>query len=299
MTRFAQPLLPALVALSILLAACSAAGSSTAPIAHPAGDKLVLRMEFTGGFVGPAFALTSFPSFTLTGDGRVIVPGAQIDIFPGPALPAANVRRLSEAGVQAVLNEVARTKLFGASVQYRGAQNVVADASDTVFTLHADGNDVTVLVYALGTLDPAGSYPDISAAELAAHRTLQALSERLGTLDAWLPATAWAEPAWHPYQPDALRLLVRNTDADPPDESGIANQLIDWPDDSDPATFGAPNAFGEERCGVVSGEKAKVWYAALSTANQLTRFAKGDHRYQVTVRLLLPDEARECPKQAT
>ena len=298
MTRFARPLLPALVTASLLLAACSAAGSSPEAIAHPAGDKLVLRMEFTGGFVAPAFALTSFPSFTLTGDGRVIVPGAQIDIFPGPALPAANVRRLSEAGIQAVLKEVARTKLFGANVQYRGAQTVIADASDTVFTLYADGNDVTVTVYALGTLDPAGSYPGISAAELAAHRSLQTLSERLGTLGAWLPATAWADQAWNPYQPDALRLLVRNTDADPPDDSGVANQVKDWPDDSDPATFGMPSALAELRCGVVSGEQAKVWYTALSSANQLTRWAKGDHRYEVTVRLLLPDEARECPKQA-
>ena len=298
MTRFAQRLLPVAVALSILLAACAGSGASPGPIAHPAGDRLVLRIEFTGGFVGPAVALTSFPSFTLTGDGRVIMPGAQLAIFPGPALPAVNVRRLTESGIQAVLREVARSGQFGASREWRGAQNVVADASDTVFTLHADGNDVKVVVYGLGTLDPAGSYPGISASELAAHRTLQALSERLGNLDAWLPATAWADAAWGPYRPDALRLLVRNTDADPPDDSGIANQLLDWPDDSDPATFGVPSALGEQRCGVVSGQRAKDWYAALATANQLTRFAKGDHRYEVTVRLLLPDEALECPKQA-
>ena len=92
------------------------------------------------------------------------------------------------------------------------------------------------------------------------------------------------DDAAHPYQPSALRLLVRNADADPPDGSGIGNALLDWPDSSDPATFGDPGPFSEQRCGVVSGQRAQDWYAALSGANQLTRFVKDDHRYQVTVR---------------
>jgi hypothetical protein len=284
------------MALSLLLAACAAPGGSSGPIEHPTGDDLVLRIEFSGGFVGPAFIFTSFPSFTLSGDGRVIVPGAQDAIFPGPALPAVNVRRLSEAGIQAVLNEVARTGQFGASVAYRGAQNCVADAPDTIFTLHADGRQVQVTVYALGILDPSGSCPGVSAAEIAAHRTLQLLSERLSNLDAWLPANAWAEPSWRPYQPSALRLLVRNADADPPDGSGIPNPLLDWPDPSDPAAFGPPSPLSDQRCGVVSGQRAQDWYAALSGANQLTRFTKDGHRYQVTVRFMLPDEPLSCPQ---
>ena len=100
---------------------------------------------------------------------------------------------------------------------------------------------------------------------------------------------------WQPYEPEALRLLVRNADADPPDESGIPNALIDWPVDSDPATFGDPASDGTIRCGVVSGQEAKDWYAALTNANQLTRFVKGDHRYQVTVRFQLPGRAAGVP----
>jgi hypothetical protein len=157
---------------------------------------------------------------------------------------------------------------------------------------------VTVLVYALGTLDLAGNTQGISAAEIAAHRVLSRLSDRLTNLDGWLPASAWADASWHPYQPDALRLLVRNADADPRDASGIRNELLDWPGTSDPATFGDPNPLDDQRCGAVSGQLARDWYAVLSGANQLTRFVKGDHRYQVTVRLLLPDDALECPKAA-
>lgn len=299
MKRIAHALSPAAVAVSILLAACSGGpGSSTGQISHPSGDDLVLRVEYSGGFVAPAFVLTSFPSFTLTGDGRVIVPGAQIDLFPGPALPAVNERKLTAAGIQTVLKELARTGLFGASVEYRGAQNVVADAADTVFTLHADGRDVTVTVYALGTLDPTGNTQGISAAELAAHRTLQQVVERLGNLDAWVPAGEWADSSWHPYQPGALRVVVRNADADPPDDTGVGNVLLDWPDSSDPAAFGEKTFDGEHQCSVVTGQRAKDWYAALGTANQLTRFAKGEHRYEVTVRFQLPDEPPECPKPA-
>jgi hypothetical protein len=294
MKRIVRPLLPAALALSTLLAACSQGGGSTGPIAHPSGDDVILRVENSGGMIQDFF-LISFPSFTLMGDGRVIVPGAQIDIFPGPALPAVNVRKLAEDGIQAVLAEVARTGLFGESVEFRGAQNFVADAGDTVFTLHADGKDVTVTVFGLGTLDPAGEYPGISAAELAAHRTLQHLFEELSNLDAQMTASAWADASWHPYQPEALRLLVRNADADPPDDTGIGNVLLDWPGDSDPATFGDATFDGGRRCGVVSGKEAEDWYRALTGANQLTRFVKDEHLYEVTVRFQLPDEPLECP----
>lgn len=299
MRWIARTLLPAATALAMTLAACAGPGASVGPIDHPSGDNLVLRIEYRGGFVGPAFIFTSFPSFTLTGDGRVIVPGAQVAIFPGPALPATNVRRLTEAGIQAVLNEVARTALFGASVEFRGAQNCVMDASDTVFTLHAHGREVTVTVYGLGTLDPANACPGFSSAEAAAHRVLQHLGDRLTNLEAWLPAGAWAETMWRPYQPTALRLLVRNSDADPPDGIGIGYALLDWPDSADPAAFGDFSSFAGQRCGVVSGQRAQDWYAALSGANQLTRFVKDGHRYQVTVRLMLPDERLECPKLPT
>ena len=295
MNRIARPLAPAALALTVLLSACSqGSGSSDGPIAHPSGGDTILRVDYAGGMIRDFF-LTGFPPFTLTGDGRVIVPGAQIDIFPQPALPAVNVRQLSEEGIQAVLNQVARTGLFGSSVEFRGAQNFVADAGDTVFTLHAGGKDVTITIFGLGTLDPAGNYPGIPEAELAAHRTLSRLLDQLSNLDAQLPTTAWADPSWQPYVPEAIRLLVRNADADPPDESGIETKLIDWPTDSDPATFGDEASDGTIRCGVVSGQDAKDWYTALSNANSLARFVKGEHRYQVTPRFQLPDEPLECP----
>ncbi|MDP9250226.1 MAG: hypothetical protein M3O78_02505, partial [Chloroflexota bacterium] len=83
--------------------------------------------------------------------------------------------------------------------------------------------------------------------------------------------------------------------ADPPDESGIASQLLPWPGSSGPGTFGAATTIDGYRCGAVSGGQATAWYGALSTANTLTRFVRSGERYQVIARQLLPDEALECP----
>jgi hypothetical protein len=306
MRRIARPRLPIAQActaltLAILLSACAVGGQSPSPsddddlIAHPPGDELVFRVEYAGGFLMANAHLTSLPVFSMTGDGRVIVQGAQIDLFPGPALPAVQVRQLNEDGVQAVLAAVAASRQFAANVEWRGAQNFVADASDAVFTLHAGDRDVVVKVYGLGTLMDGQAMPGMPAAELAAHDALGTLMERLTSLDLWIPAASWVDAAWRPFEPQALRLVVRNADADPPDDTGIGNTEVEWPVAGDPATFGEPTTLPEFRCGVVSGEEAQTWYDALVPANQLTRWTGGGHKYEVTVRPLLPDEAEACP----
>lgn len=304
MRRIARHAPPAALILSLLLAACGSAGGSPGDddgerIDHPTGDELVFSIDQRGGFAPVDFLFTSTPSFTLLGDGRVILVGAQLAIFPGPALPALFVGRLNESGIQAVLREIAASRQFGADAEWRGAQNFVADASDTVLTLHAEGREVTVTVYGLGLLGmPGEGLPDVDAAEQAAHAALSRLVERLTTLEAWLPDTAWAASGMEPYRPEAMRLLVRNADADPPDENGIDSQLLDWPVPGNPETFGEPSPFGGgQRCGVVSGQEAAAWYDALSQANQLTRFVSGSHRYAVAVRPLLPHEPETCPDE--
>jgi hypothetical protein len=301
---FQRALVPIGLIVLVTMTACSQAGGTASPsggpgtggITHPAGDELVFRIEYKGGFVPPQFLLTSLPSFSLTGDGRVIMQGAQIDIFPGPLMPAVQVRRLTEGGVQTVLEAIAASRQFGGNAEWRGAQNIVADASDTVFTLHAEDRDVVVTVYGLGTVAPGiEPPPNFPPAEAAAHLALGTLVDRLTTIDQWLPTNAWVDAAWHPYEPEAMRLIVRNADADPPDDTGIGNTEIEWPVAGDPAAFGELLEFAELRCGVVTGEDAEAWLAVLSTANQLTRFVGGGHKYEVSVRPVLPDEPETCP----
>jgi hypothetical protein len=293
-----------LILAGLLLAACSAGGgrdpsASPAPsgdIAHPTGNELILSVANSGGFVAPDFLLGALPSFVLTGDGRVLVPGAQAEIFPGPALPIILQRQLTEAGIQAVLAAVAETGLFKADLDLRGANAMVADAADTVFTLHADGREVTVSVYALGFLDATNPPPGMSGNEVLAHRALSVLQQRLLGLEQWLPADAWADTGWKPYQPDAFRLYVRNADAEPPDAgSGLPPQAPQpWPTAGDPASFGAASS-GDLRCGVVDGADGATWLAELRKSNQLTRWTSGAHRYSIIPRPLLPYEEHSCP----
>jgi len=296
-SRHPVAVLVVLAALAVTtLAGCArGGGASSGPIAHPTGDALVLRVASAGGFLGPGVAFSQLPSVSIYGDGRVIAPGAVDMIYPGPALPPLLVTRLNEAGLQAVLNEVLSTGLFVRDQSFQGASAFIADAGTTVFTLHADGRDVTVSIYALGAFDPSQPRAGISDEEIAAHRALAQLSSRLAMLNSWLPATSWSDSQSRPFTPDAIRMLVRNADTDAPDQSGIANQLVPWPGSGDPATLGEPATQpAGSRCGVVTGAEAAIWFEALRAANQLTRFTAHADRYEVNPRPLLPDEPRSC-----
>lgn len=294
MRRF--PRLAVTLAILAASALASCGGGSSGSIEHPGGDALVFRIEMSGGLMGVDSVFTGIPSLTLLGDGRLIEPGAVEAIYPGPALVPLTERTLSKSGLQAVLREIAATGLFTGNREFNGAQASVMDASTTIFTLHADGRDARIAVYALGAFDPSAAPNGVSADEIAAHGALAALSARLTTLDSWLGAAAWSHRQSEPYRASALRLLVRNADADAPDASGIANQLLAWPVGSDPTAFGAPaRAPQGARCGVVTGPDAAAWLAALEHANSLTRFVAAGHRYAVTPRPLLPDEPTTCP----
>ena len=296
---------------SLMLAACGGAGGSPDgsgsgdgagdTIEHPVGDALVFSIESAGGFVPPEFLAAQVPSAVILGDGRVITMGAQTLIYPGPALPPLQVRRLTEDGLQAVLAEIVDTNLFANDVELRGAQNFVADAPDTVFTLHAGDREVTVTVYALGFLDSNAQMPGMTQAEIQAHQVLQRMNDRLTQLDAWLPASAWADAAWQAFEPDALRLYVRDATADPPEAGGIPQQARAWPLPGDPAAFGEPQPFfgNGTRCGVVTDADAATWLTELQAANQLSRWSTdGDLLYAVTPRPLLPYEETACPEIA-
>lgn len=302
MNRRHPSLITVALGLVLLLAACAGAGGggSASPgtddgaIDHPSGaDELVLRMESAGGFVMPEFLFGAVPSFSLYGDGTVIVPGAVPAIYPGPALPPLQARQLSEAGIQAILAKVAETGIFVADARFDGAQMMIADAADTVFTLNADDRHVEVSIYGLGALDPQSVPPEMPEREVAAHAALSDLSNALIGLDTQLGADAWVDEAWRPYQPSALRIAVRPADADPLD--GTEN-FAPWPiEDEDPTSFGEPGTIPDTRCGALTGDAAAAWIAALSAGNQSTRFTADEHRYAVTARPFLPDEEAACP----
>jgi len=282
--------------VAILIAGCNLVSPPAyASVPHPAGSEVVVRIAWTGGFVPYEFIFTSLPRFTLLGDGRVLVEGPQVEIYPGPALPNVQVRRLTEEGIQSILFRIAETGLFDESHSWNAATQFIADASSTVFTVRADNREVVVDVYALGLLtDPIGAPTGIPTDELEAHDRLTALETALLDLDAWIPADDWADATWQSYEPDALRLLVANIDAQPPNPDGLDSEPIPWLGTTAPDQFGTSSTIQDFRCGVVSGAEGAAWHAALSQANQLTRWSHDGHLYSVTPRPLLPDEPLDC-----
>lgn len=303
---------PGALAALLLLAACAAPGgapgsSSAGPpsasppaagaIAHPTGDEPVLVMEDVGGFVMVEMAAIRVPSFALLGDGRVILQGMQTLEFPGPALPALLERTLTEEGVQRLLQEIEETNLFASDLQLRGAQSIVADATDTVFRLNADGREVTVSVYALGMLDASMGTPQaVAPTELEAHRLLSQLRDSLLTIDTTVSAEGWKTEGWQPFQPDAFRLYVRDVTGEPVD-ADLPGEVREWPTDEDPATVGEEQpTFGNgTRCLVVEGDAAATWLTELQAAKQNTQWTDdGDRRFTVLARPLLPGEEGAC-----
>ncbi len=314
--------------LSILLAACATSGRSpvasgsdggggsepppsatdgggeTGGIEHPAGaDEPILVVEETGGFAMPQMIATRVPTFALYGDGRVIVQGFQTLEFPGPALPALQERTMSEGGIQAVLEAVEDTNLFTGDLELRGAMNVIADATDTVFRLNANGDEVTVAVYGLGLLDPSlgGNFENIDQAEIDAHAVLSQLRDALMTIDTSVPADAWEAEGWQPYAPSAFRLYVRDVTGEPVEGGELPAMVRQWPlPEDDPAAFGdeVPQFGDGTRCGVVEGEVAEAWFVELSASNQQTIWTSdGDDRFTALARPLYPGDAATCDQE--
>lgn len=301
---------PGFFVVLFLLAACAApgigspgaspsGGAGTGDIEHPTGSEPVLIVDNVGGFVPVQFMATRLPVFVLLGDGRVIMQGAQTLEFPGPALPALIERTLTEEGIQEVLRIVEDTSLFTADLELNGAQSVVADAANTVFSLNAGGHEVTVSVYGLGALLPEMEPPaGMTSGEIEAHRILGQLNDGLMTIDTWLPAEAWETEGWQPYQPEALRLYVRDVTGEPVQGGDLPEQVREWPTDDDPAAFGEEEEFFGDgtRCGAVDGELGTLWLEEMNAANQLTLWTDdGERRFSVMARPVLPHEDPACP----
>ncbi len=298
-SRGRRPTLPVILVV-LLASACTTAGtgsgtpypSGSIAISHPDGDALVLRLATGGGFAGPGFDFGRLPAFTLLGDGRVIVPAPVDAVAPGPELPAALVRRLSETGLQAVLRAVLATGVFDADHDYDAASARVADAPTTTFRLHAQDRVVTVAVYALGILSPGDSVPGMTTKERDARVALQDLAMRLGNADALVGASGWTDGGWTAFPPDALRILALPvTTADPAPSPGP--KPVAWPGEEDPATDGSELRGG--RCLVVEGAGLARWLRVLEAATATARYVtpSGDV-WSLEVRPLLPDEPRSC-----
>ncbi|MDX6564614.1 MAG: hypothetical protein QOE10_276 [Gaiellales bacterium] len=273
------------LARSVLVAAvlvpawnATASARASATIAHPTGaDVVVIRTSTGGGFVAPQASLGAVPSFTLYGDGTIVIPGAVPQISPGPAIKPLLRRHLSERQVQALLRGAKQAGLLAAgTIDYGDMGSVgVSDMPTTTLIVHAAGRRVTRQAYALGVTG----------------RTTPAQAKARSALSGFI-ATLPRSLAGVPYVPRALAVYVTSTTA--PGQPGSAP--ITWPLSSDLATAGASISSGPGyRCITVSGGNARTLLATLRTANDqsLWKSSGAPGRYLLIARPLLPDE-RSC-----
>jgi hypothetical protein len=287
----------ALLPMMVVLAACGrpddgagstggggTGGTGVTAIEHPTGaDEVVLRIESTGGFVPVESTLSSIPSWTLYGNGTLVMQGPQIEIYPGPALPALTATQISEEGVQAILEAARDAGLMDGDASY--GNDCIADAATTVFTTNANGDTSVVSAYALDVGEPAGSCGTEQEADERA--ALAEFQRQLGDLTSLLPEGSVGQE--QPLDPIGLRVYsqpYRGT-PEPPQEE------VAWP-------LGQPlDSFGDRildggapmRCGVVEGDDLSTLLPVAGSANEITPWTSDGGEYHLIFRPLLPDES--------
>lgn len=260
-------------------------------VEHPTGPaELVLRVELVGGLLPPSESFRAIPEFSLYGDGTLITPGPQVELYPPPALPSVNVRSLTEEGVQVVLRAARQAGLLGPDRTYD--YPFIADAPFTRFTVVAEGRRHVTSAYALGLEEGGDGF--LSEEDRRARARLAEFRSRLAALESWLPAGSVGPD--RPYRFDRLAVLV--LPAPSPAEPGLEQPVAPWPLDSDLASFGQPLPEGSPapglRCGVVEGAELERLLAVARRTSVLTPWESGGSVYGLAFRPLLPDETG-CP----
>ena len=287
MTKRLIPLVVAIAGLGI--AACGSDGpgpsspssDSTLPsvpsdgqgdgYTHPTGaGEVVVSYAELGGFTTREYAFQQPPSLLISGDGRLFSPGAQIEIYPGPLLPAVQVQAITEAGIQQILAAADEAGLL-ADVDYTAETNI-ADASTATVTISADGETWVHEAYALGFAGPDGVEPTSERQALLRFVTqltdLEALvgSENLGEATLFEPTE---------YEIEAIAvddLSAYGTD-------GIEPTVEVWPADISVRLVDAAE------CTIVQASEVGE---LLASANQLTFFTDAGVTYQLLARPALP-----------
>lgn len=233
------------------------------------GD-VFLQIELVGGFVPAGFDFQSVPSLTVYADGTVVVPGASIAVFPGPAVPPLSIGTLDPADLDELLGEVAAAGLLGDVPPDPGENPLVADAATTRITVVVDGRDTVVEAYGLDIPVPDDA-PGVDDSQ-------RAVRERLSELVAAATGAATTRAA-DLYEPTGYRVLASEPfESDP----SITPNELTWPAE-------LPQPVLDE-CVAVTGDAAASLTTLLAGATEITRWTVGTEQVALRFRPLLPHE---------
>lgn len=245
----------------------------------------VLQIEISGGFVMMGWDFSRVPELTVYADGRAIVQGPQIEIYPAPALPNLQVEQLSEADVEALIDAARDAGLLAEPPVY--GQPPVADVPTTFVRLTVDGQTYEHAANALGFLEGEGTMGDDGLADGSA-LTEDELADRvaLATFVQTANELVGANGNGEAYPITGFGLFAQPLPAGDGAvvDEGVEIQVLPWPLD------GVALADATE-CVAVVGDDGATLRETLAGANALTQFEQDGVTYNVWFRPLLPHEA--------
>ena len=270
------------IGLVVLLAGCSSVGGSPTPSSGAAQYALRATQHQS---IPPESQFTWLPYALITADGLVVTQGPVPAIFPGPLLPNLQGAPISEAGYDRVVTRARALGLLDGDGDVTPPETMPGSLSGLI-ELRVEGalrqitGDPNRTIECITTpCDPAPGSPEAFGTfwrEIGDLRSL--VGDELGA-DA-------------PYHPEGYALLIGVT---PPDDAGLAPQVLPWPLETPLAATGMPIGDADlPRCATIEGEDAATLEATFAAANQLTQWADagGDaaDAMSIAVRPLLPGD---------
>ena len=242
----------ALIGVSAILAACSAAGTPSASPDPSTGGASPSRPPVVAGVVFRAWttqALPPAPTFTwgsavVIADGQVVVPGLEPMIFPGPLLPGLIERSITPAGVSKVFEAAQAAGLLSGPTDLTGGIAPRGMTGHLLFVLDGRAREVVGDPGRQISVHPGAMHRAVGNARGV--RLVLGAGERRGE-----PCGRPGRPE-HPYAPVRLAVLI----TDPaPSSSDLAPGLAKWAT-VDPAPIIRDAVRGRDRplrCGRGSG----------------------------------------------
>jgi hypothetical protein len=264
------------------------------PMATPAaGPSLLLRMESSGGLMPMEYVAVQMPEFSLYDDGSLYRLGPTIAIYPPAALPNLTRMRLSQAGIDAIVEQA---KAAGLEHSQSVANTMVMDAPTTVFTYNDHGTMVKTTAGAL--ISDAPIPPDWDEQDTTTYNNLLNLRAFLSGIDGSLPEGSVLEPDV-PIDPERLQIVSFVPDPAQPLASNVPDPEqppVEWPLSTPLADLGAPylkmsgEAIPPMNCAELSGDDLEKVVAASRTGNFTSPWTDDGVTYGLLMRPLLPDE---------
>ena len=226
----------------------------------------------------------SLPSFSLYGDGRLVLPGAQIELYPGLAAARDLHPHRDRGGHPGDPGRRSSTRSKASPTRCSTwDRSGIADVPTTVITVHAGGVDRTIKAYGLSELTER---PERMSEEefRGARAKLQELVTKLAGLETWLPEGSLG-PETHVRGLRAPASSWASTGRSTSPRS---------PSDGRSATTSIVSAI--RRAGRIStvrrrrGRGLGAVREAASRANELTPWTEAGSRFSILFRPLLPDE---------